>query len=107
MLCNYARGIFANRTSSLPRHQFGYIRPGRSNRVFGHEEQAGKSYPELWSGRGLFRMARHSLGLIAITGTPSFVWGDVEKTGPALAVAMLTVLYGYMVKLVTITLAED
>ena len=47
------------------------------------------------------------VGLIAITGTPSFVWGDVEKTGPALAVAMLTVLYGYMVKLVTIALAED
>ena len=47
------------------------------------------------------------VGLIAITGTPSFVWGDVEKIGPALAVAMLTVLYGYMVKLVTIALAED
>ena len=47
------------------------------------------------------------VGLIAITGTPSFVWGDVEKLGPALAVAMLTVLYGYMVKLVTIALAQD
>ena len=47
------------------------------------------------------------VGLIAITGTPSFVWGDVEKIGPALAVTMLTVLYGYMVKLVTIALAED
>ena len=47
------------------------------------------------------------VGLIAITGTPSFVWGDVEKLGPALAVAMLAVLYGYMVKLVTIALAQD
>ena len=47
------------------------------------------------------------VGLIAITGTPSFVWGDIEKLGPALAVAMLTVLYGYMVKLVTIGLAQD
>ena len=47
------------------------------------------------------------VGLIAITGTPSFVWGNVEKLGPALAVAMLTVLYGYMVKLVTIGLAQD
>ena len=47
------------------------------------------------------------VGLIAITGTPSFVWGDVEKLGPALSVAMLTVLYGYMVKLVTIALAQD
>ena len=47
------------------------------------------------------------VGLIAIAGTPSFVWGNIEKLGPALAVAMLTVLYGYMVKLVTIGLAQD
>ena len=47
------------------------------------------------------------VGLIAITGTPSFVWGDVKKLGPALAVAMLTVLYGYSLKLVTIALTED
>ena len=44
--------------------------------------------------------------LIAITGTPSFVWGDVEKIGPALAVAMLTISHGYMVKLETIAPAE-
>ena len=47
------------------------------------------------------------VGLIATTGTPLFVWGNIEKLGPALAVAMLTVLYGYMVKLVTIGLAQD
>ena len=47
------------------------------------------------------------VGLVAITGTPSFVWGDVEKMGPALAVSMLTVLYGYSLKLVTIALVED
>ena len=47
------------------------------------------------------------VGLIAITGTPSFVWGDVEKMGPALAVSMLTVLYGYSLKLVAIALTED
>ena len=47
------------------------------------------------------------VGLIAIAGTPSFVWGNIEKLGPALAVAMLTVLYGYMVKLVTIGLTQD
>ena len=46
------------------------------------------------------------LGLIAISGTPSFVWGDVEKIGPALAAAMLTISHGYMVKLVTIAPAE-
>mgnify|MGYP005709819527 FL=1 len=47
------------------------------------------------------------VGLIAITGTPFFVWGDIEKMGPALAVSMLTVLYGYSLKLVTIALTED
>ena len=47
------------------------------------------------------------VGLIAITGTSSFVWGDIEKMGPALAVSMLTVLYGYLLKLVTIALTED
>jgi hypothetical protein len=35
------------------------------------------------------------------------VWGDVEKTGQALALAMLTILYGYTIKLVTIALAKD
>ena len=52
-------------------------------------------------------MARHGCGLIAIAGTPSFVWGDIGKMGPALAVSMLTILYGYIVKLVTIALAEE
>ena len=47
------------------------------------------------------------VGLIAIAGTPSFVWGDIGKMGPALAVSMLTILYGYIVKLVTIALAEE
>ena len=31
------------------------------------------------------------VGLIAITGNRFMVWGDVEKMGPALAVAMLTI----------------
>ena len=35
------------------------------------------------------------------------VWGDLEKMGPAFAVAMLTILYGYTIKLVTIALTED
>ena len=47
------------------------------------------------------------IGLIAITGNRFSVWGDVDKMGPALAVAMLTILYGYSVKLITIALAED
>ena len=47
------------------------------------------------------------VGLIAITGNKFTVWGDVEKMGPALAVAMLTILYGYIIKLVTIAFSED
>jgi flagellar motor component MotA len=47
------------------------------------------------------------VGLIAIAGNRSMVWGDVEKMGSALAVAMLTILYGYIIKLVTIALTED
>ena len=47
------------------------------------------------------------VGLIAITGNRFMVWGDVEKMGPALAVAMLTILYGYIIKLVTIALTDD
>ena len=47
------------------------------------------------------------LGLIAFTNNIFMVWGDVEKTGHALALAMLTVLYGYIIKLVTIALTKD
>ena len=47
------------------------------------------------------------VGLIAFTNNIFMVWGDVEKTGQALALAMLTVLYGYTIKVVTIALTED
>jgi flagellar motor component MotA len=47
------------------------------------------------------------IGLVAITGNRFMVWGDVEKMGPALAVAMLTIFYGYTIKMVTIALTED
>ncbi len=41
------------------------------------------------------------VGLIAITGNRFDVWGDIDKMGSALAVAMLTIFYGYLLKLVT------
>ena len=47
------------------------------------------------------------VGLIAITDNRFMVWGDVEKMGPALAVALLTLLYGYIIKIVTIALTKD
>ena len=47
------------------------------------------------------------IGLIAITGNRFMVWGDVDKMGPALAVSMLTILYGYSIKLFTFALAKN
>ena len=46
------------------------------------------------------------VGLIAITGNRFMVWGDVDKMGPALAVSMLTILYGYIIKLICVALTE-
>ena len=47
------------------------------------------------------------VGLVAFTGGRFVVWGDIEKMGPALAVCMLAILYGYTIKVVTIALTED
>ena len=47
------------------------------------------------------------VGLIAITGDRFLVWGDIEKMGPALAVSMLTILYGYSIKFVTLAFIDD
>ena len=41
------------------------------------------------------------IGLIAIAGNRFDVWGDMDKMGPALAVSMLTIFYGYLLKLIT------
>jgi hypothetical protein len=43
------------------------------------------------------------IGLIAITGGRFDTWEDVEKMGPALAVAMLTLFCGYMAPLIAMT----
>ena len=46
------------------------------------------------------------IGLIATTGNRFDVWGDVDKLGPALAVALLTIFYGYLLKLVTMAFEQ-
>lgn len=46
------------------------------------------------------------VGLIAITGNRLDIWGDVDKMGPALAVAMLTIFYGYLLKLITMAFEQ-
>ena len=47
------------------------------------------------------------VGLVAFTGGRFLVWGDIEKMGPALAVCMLAILYGYTIKMVTIAFTCD
>jgi flagellar motor component MotA len=46
------------------------------------------------------------IGLISIAGNRFDVWGDVDKMGPALAVAMLTIFYGYLLKLLAMTFEQ-
>jgi hypothetical protein len=40
------------------------------------------------------------IGLVAIAGNAFGAWGSVEKMGPALAVSMLPLVYGYTVRLI-------
>jgi len=47
------------------------------------------------------------VGLVAITDDRFLVWGDIEKMGPALAVSLLTIFYGYLIKLVTLAFVDD
>ena len=47
------------------------------------------------------------IGLIALTGGKWENWGNIEKMGPALSVAMLTILYGYIIKLVTVSFEKN
>ena len=47
------------------------------------------------------------IGIIALTAGKWNNWGDVEKTGIALSVAMLTVFYGYVIKLITIVFKKN
>ncbi len=42
------------------------------------------------------------IGLIALTGGKWNNWADIDKTGIALSIAMLTLFYGYIIKLITI-----
>tara|TARA_B100001094_G_C17511601_1_gene475870 strand:- start:18 stop:365 length:348 start_codon:yes stop_codon:yes gene_type:complete len=46
------------------------------------------------------------IGLISIVGNRFDVWGDVDKMGPALAVSLLTIFYGYLLKLLTIAFEQ-
>ena len=47
------------------------------------------------------------VGLIAIAGNAFGAWGNVAAMGPALAISMLPILYGYVVNLVCMTIASS
>ena len=46
------------------------------------------------------------IGLIALTAGKWDNWGNMDKTGVALSIAMLTVFYGYIIKLITLVLKK-
>ena len=46
------------------------------------------------------------VGLIAIAAGAFDNWGDLDRMGPALAVAMLTIFYGYLFKLASMALGD-
>ena len=47
------------------------------------------------------------IGIIALTAGKWDNWGDIDKTGIALSVAMMTVFYGYIIKLITIVFKKN
>ena len=42
------------------------------------------------------------IGLIALTAGKWDNWGDFDKTGLALSIIMITIFYGYIIKLITL-----
>ena len=47
------------------------------------------------------------IGVISICTGAFDIWGDLEKTGPALGIALLTVFYGYTLKLIAMTFSPQ
>ena len=46
------------------------------------------------------------VGLVAIASNAFGAWGSIEKMGPALAVSMLPLLYGYTVRLICMVIGS-
>ena len=66
------------------------------------KDQKGKFIINCGNGAVYFGWFGTLIGIIALTAGKWNNWGDVEKTGIALSVAMLTVFYGYVIILITI-----
>ena len=66
------------------------------------KNQNGKFLINCGNGAVYFGWFGTLIGLIALTAGKWDNWGDIDKTGLALSVAMLTIFYGYMIKLITL-----
>ena len=76
---------------------------------FGHQDlnQKDSFINNFGNGAVFFGWLGTLIGLIALTGGKWENWGNIEKMGPALSVAMLTILYGYIIKLVTVSFEKN
>ena len=66
------------------------------------KNQKGKFIKNVGNGAVYFGWFGTLIGLIALTAGKWDNWGDIDETGLALSVAMLTIFYGYMIKLITL-----
>ena len=56
---------------------------------------------EFWKSSYFFGWLGILIGLIALTGGRYDNWGEIDKMDAAMKVLMLSVFYGYMIKLIT------
>ena len=71
------------------------------------KDQKGKFIINCGNGAVYFGWFGTLIGIIALTAGKWNNWGDIDKTGTALSIALLTVFYGYIIKLITITFKKN
>ena len=71
------------------------------------KDQKGKFIINCGNGAVYFGWFGTLIGIIALTAGKWNNWGDIDKTGTALSIALLTVFYGYIIKLITIIFKKN
>ena len=71
------------------------------------KDQKGKFMINCGNGAVYFGWFGTLIGIIALTAGKWNNWGDIDKTGTALSIALLTVFYGYIIKLITIIFKKN
>ena len=71
------------------------------------KNQNGKFWINCGNGAVYFGWFGTLIGLIALTAGKWDNWGNMDKTGVALSIAMLTIFYGYIIKLITLVLKKN